>query len=361
MNRAEIHEQISDISERILKLNQNLIEARRILPVELDLLKSYQAELGRLMQVLANADRAAGITTNTQGEVVTETAPRAEKEAQQAVEIPAPEPEELAFDVPVEETETGAEPRVPLHVEDDAAETEPVQEQQEPEPPELKTEAFEFDVQQEETGAEPRVEIQVEEPEQEPEPEPEIVEQEVEEVVEPETVTETTAEEEPVAEKEEVEEVELPEEPINVAHAKPEEVTVETDKTDKPQELTTDDYEDEEDERETKGSAEEERKLSINDRFKQQEPDLGYRVRPHAGTRNLRDMIDLSEKYVYARELFGGDTDFFERTLHYLNKCNSYSEAQNYINSELKGKYNWEQKQPIEQRFTKLLKAKFEN
>lgn len=373
MNREEIHELITDISERILKLNENLAQARRILPVELDLLKSYQAELERLIRQLGNEGRVAALDKGTFTE--TSPAPRAEQATQQARE--QQETETQDFNVEVDEPETGAEPRVPLQVEDTHETDQPVetpqpaQPQEEilddlPEAPETETPAFEFNVEQQETGAEPRVGMQLEEPEPETHEEVAATEPEVSEPEEQMTVAHASEEEVTMETGETDEPVQvddkadaLPEEPIQVAHAEEDKITVETDKTNKPKSLVSDEDEDEEDAgTATKDAA---KKVSLNERFKKEEPDLGYRVRPHAGTKNLRDMIDLSEKYVYARELFGGDTDYFERTLRYLNQCNTYHEAQNYVDNELRGKFNWAQKQPIEQRFTKLLKAKFEN
>lgn len=270
-DRKNIHEQIADMLERISQANKSLSNSKRLLSVEIDLLKTYNKELATLIDKLENSDSMPSAEP-VQEPVVINKAPE-----------PAPEPEFIpgpATEVEMAEPEPTPEPILEEEVKQPEPETEP----------------------------EPVAEVQAPQPVPEPEPEP-------------------------VAELEKPQPEPKPQAAFHV--------------------------DDEEEEVSYKHENKEPEKPSLNDRFKRDEgEELGYRVGYKVG-RNLKDMIDLSEKFEYARELFNGDTDYFERTLRYLNSCKDLHEAETYVEQEVKSKYNWAGKEKIENKFTRLLRQRF--
>ena len=285
-DRKEIHEQINDMIERIGLANRSLLNNKRLLAVEVELLRSYNRELGYLIDQLSS-------------ETNTATAP--------SPKIQEPQPEPIVEPI---------------------AEEERVQEEQVV-APEVEEEPEENQIVEIKEPEEPKQEELVEEVVSKPEPQPEPVPK-----VEPEPVAEQPAEEVKVPEVKEELSTEPEPAPEPVKQKEPEQ----------PKEETT---------------KQEPLELSLNDRFKQDEgSELGYKVGARTD-KNLREMIDLSEKFVYANELFDGDTDYFERTLRYLNQCETFSEANTYINNEVKPKYEWAGKEEVEERFTNLVKMRF--
>ncbi len=100
-------------------------------------------------------------------------------------------------------------------------------------------------------------------------------------------------------------------------------------------------------------------KRSLNDLFHRSEPaDLGSRFQ-FQQRRNLREMIDLSERYVFTKELFAGDADYYDRAIRQLNQFETLAEAQTYLNNDLRPKYNWAGKEQVEKQFTKIVERRF--
>lgn len=100
-------------------------------------------------------------------------------------------------------------------------------------------------------------------------------------------------------------------------------------------------------------------KRSLNDLFSRGEnQDLGSRFQFQT-RRNLREMIDLSERYIFTKELFGGDADYYDRAIRQLNQFETLEEAQAYLTNELRPKYNWAGKEQVEKQFTRIVERRF--
>jgi len=98
---------------------------------------------------------------------------------------------------------------------------------------------------------------------------------------------------------------------------------------------------------------------SLNDLFnKGESQDLGSRFQ-FQNRKNLREMIDLSERYVFTKELFGGDADYYDRAIRQLNQFETLAEAQQYLKTDLRIKYNWENKEQVEIQFTRIVERRF--
>lgn len=327
MEKQELHEHIADMLERIAHLNKNLSVAKKILPVEIDLLKGYMAELDKSFDALIN------IVPDTPKEIVedaitTESVQEVEEETtleviEDSLEEPPAVQEEVGEepDLEVVETEIEEEPEIeaPVLV---------VEEEPEPEVVEPVAETVE-EVHLEVEEAIVEAELEVSEPEEEEPVQPEVLTTEeaylapVEETVDEELPSEDVVEEEVAEEPEPVKE-EVTEEPVTI---------------EAPKETA-------------KGAT------SLNERFSKREgEELGYRIK--APMQSLKAMIDLSEKYVYTKELFGGDKDHFESTLKYLDQCSNLNEANEHITNVVRPRFKWDDKKDIEKRFKVLLEKRF--
>ncbi len=100
-------------------------------------------------------------------------------------------------------------------------------------------------------------------------------------------------------------------------------------------------------------------KRSLNDMFsRESKEDLGSRFL-FQNRKNLREMIDLSERYVFTKELFGGDADYYDRAIRQLNQFETLREAEAYMNNELYHKYNWAGKDAVQQQFARIVERRF--
>ena len=57
---------------------------------------------------------------------------------------------------------------------------------------------------------------------------------------------------------------------------------------------------------------------------------------------NLIHAIGINEKFLFTKELFNDDTQAYLNAIEKLNGFNTLDEAREYIDTELKPAYNWE-------------------
>ena len=107
------------------------------------------------------------------------------------------------------------------------------------------------------------------------------------------------------------------------------------------------------------GKNDEEENVSLNEKFKMTSFELGDKLK-FGEIKNLKDKIDLNERYVFIQELFEGDAEHFNKSLRQLDECNSVEQAQDYIKSMLEKKYSWEEKQKHALRFIELVLNNFD-
>ncbi|MBC8045754.1 MAG: hypothetical protein H7Y00_03075 [Fimbriimonadaceae bacterium] len=76
-------------------------------------------------------------------------------------------------------------------------------------------------------------------------------------------------------------------------------------------------------------------------------------------TVDLRQSIDLNDKFFFIRELFKGDHNAFDISIRHINNLTSMDEVKIYIESELSKKYNWQKDSESMERFYEVISEKF--
>ncbi|MCH5720564.1 hypothetical protein [Niabella hibiscisoli] len=83
---------------------------------------------------------------------------------------------------------------------------------------------------------------------------------------------------------------------------------------------------------------------------------------PKAGRNAIKDLnkaITAQDRLAFVRELFRGDEIMFERSIKTINNFSSLTEAEYWIERELKTKNGWMPGHPITSQFEQLLKRRF--
>lgn len=97
---------------------------------------------------------------------------------------------------------------------------------------------------------------------------------------------------------------------------------------------------------------------SLNDRLKENKTELGHKL-TGAPVKDLRKAIGINDRFTFISELFRGDEVMYERSLKTINDFNVYSEAEYWINRELRFKLGWVDTQPMVQHFYHLVRRRF--
>ncbi len=83
---------------------------------------------------------------------------------------------------------------------------------------------------------------------------------------------------------------------------------------------------------------------------------------PKAGRNAIKDLnkgITAQDRIAFVRELFRGDEIMFERSIKTINNFSSLTEAEYWIERELKTKNGWLPGHPVATQFEQLLKRRF--
>lgn len=75
--------------------------------------------------------------------------------------------------------------------------------------------------------------------------------------------------------------------------------------------------------------------------------------------KDLKKAINLNLQIRFTKELFEGDKRAFKRTVDFLNKCNTFSEARSYLQVEGVNKYEWDEASRHYQDLLGIVKRKF--
>jgi len=102
-----------------------------------------------------------------------------------------------------------------------------------------------------------------------------------------------------------------------------------------------------------------EENVSLNEKLKLNSFEVADKLK-FGERKNLKDKIDLNERYVFIQELFEGDAEYFNKSLRKLDECNSIEQAQDYIKTSIEVKYSWEEKQKYATRFIELILNNFD-
>ena len=101
-----------------------------------------------------------------------------------------------------------------------------------------------------------------------------------------------------------------------------------------------------------------EKKESLNDRLKQDKTEVAH-VLKEAPIKDLRKGIGINDRFSFVRELFRGDEAFYERSIKTINSFHIFSEAEYWINRELKYKIGWDEDKETVKHFYQLVRRRF--
>lgn len=101
-----------------------------------------------------------------------------------------------------------------------------------------------------------------------------------------------------------------------------------------------------------------EKKESLNDRLKQDKTEVAH-VLKDAPIKDLKKGIGINDRFTFVRELFRGDEAFYERSIKTINSFHIFSEAEYWINRELKYKIGWDEDTEVVKHFYQLVRRRF--
>lgn len=101
-----------------------------------------------------------------------------------------------------------------------------------------------------------------------------------------------------------------------------------------------------------------EQKESLNDRLKQNQPELGNKLKD-TPVKDLRKAIGVNDKFLFIKELFRGDEAMYERSIKTINNFHILPEAEYWISRELKVKLGWDDRSDAAQVFYQLVRRRF--
>jgi hypothetical protein len=97
---------------------------------------------------------------------------------------------------------------------------------------------------------------------------------------------------------------------------------------------------------------------SLNDKLKEEKKEVGASIKGDT-VADLRKAIGINDRYRYINELFRGDEAMYERSIKTINSCNSFAEADSWIQRELKVKMGWNEKSETTKDFDQVVKRRF--
>jgi len=94
---------------------------------------------------------------------------------------------------------------------------------------------------------------------------------------------------------------------------------------------------------------------SLNDLFKDKKKNVADAVVDSTVKRNLKDIIDINDRFQFIQSLFGGSYLGFEEAVGTVSKQRNYSEALDFIDQKLKSTYNWDSDSKVVEKFLTLV------
>lgn len=110
--------------------------------------------------------------------------------------------------------------------------------------------------------------------------------------------------------------------------------------------------------KETIEEEQEEENLSLNDRFKQPESSVADKV-ANNNFKNLKELIDINDRFLFIQKLFGGSYLAFEESVNQINNISTYSEALDYIDYKIKSNFDWDNNSEEVAKFLNILEKKY--
>jgi hypothetical protein len=101
-----------------------------------------------------------------------------------------------------------------------------------------------------------------------------------------------------------------------------------------------------------------EKKISLNDVLKEEKKEIVHKLK-EAPIKDLRKGIGINDRFTFVSELFRGDDAMYERSIKTINSFHIYSEAEYWINRELKFKLGWDDTKETVKHFYELVRRRF--
>jgi hypothetical protein len=101
-----------------------------------------------------------------------------------------------------------------------------------------------------------------------------------------------------------------------------------------------------------------EKKESMNDRLKEEKKEVVHALKD-SPIKDLRKGIGINDRFTFVNELFRGDDAMYERSIKTINGFHILSEAEYWINRELKFKLGWNDNKETVQHFYHLVRRRF--
>lgn len=101
-----------------------------------------------------------------------------------------------------------------------------------------------------------------------------------------------------------------------------------------------------------------EQKESLNDRLKQEKVEVVHALKD-TPIKDLRKGIGINDRFTFVTELFRGDEPMYERSIKTINGFHILSEAEYWMNRELKFKLGWNDNKEIVQHFYQIVRRRF--
>lgn len=97
---------------------------------------------------------------------------------------------------------------------------------------------------------------------------------------------------------------------------------------------------------------------SLNDKLNEKKVEI-MEVLKDSPIRDLRKGIGINDRYLFISDLFRGDEPMYERSIKTINSFNLYTEAEYWMNRELKVKLGWDENRETVIHFYNLVKRRF--
>jgi|HubBroStandDraft_6_1064221.scaffolds.fasta_scaffold875098_1 hypothetical protein len=98
--------------------------------------------------------------------------------------------------------------------------------------------------------------------------------------------------------------------------------------------------------------------VSLNEKLKADTKELANSLK-HSPVQDLKKAIGINDRYLFISELFRGDEVMYERSIKTINSFRVLSEAEYWMERELKVKLGWENGKNITQHFYDVVKRRF--
>ncbi len=97
---------------------------------------------------------------------------------------------------------------------------------------------------------------------------------------------------------------------------------------------------------------------SLNDKLKEEKTDVASTIKSDS-VKDLRRAIGINDRYRFINELFRGDEDMYERSIKTINSFDSFTDADSWIQREMKVKLGWNEKNETTKVFDQVVKRRF--